>query len=41
VITAFVKCIWVNGKGAFVEGTGIGGVLSRMPQESIEVTKDL
>jgi hypothetical protein len=41
VITAFVKCFWVNGKGAFTEGTGIGGVLSRMPAGGVEVAKDL
>jgi len=33
---AFVKCFWANGKGAFVERTGIGGVLSRMPPEGLK-----
>jgi hypothetical protein len=35
VITAFVKCFWGNGKSAFVEGTGIGEVLSGMPPEGL------
>jgi hypothetical protein len=35
-MTAFVKCFWMNGKGAPEEGTGMGGVLSRMLPEGLK-----
>jgi len=35
-MAAIVKCFWMTGKGAFAEGTGIGGVLSRMPPEVLQ-----
>jgi hypothetical protein len=38
-MAAIVKCFWMTGKGAFAEGTGIEGVLSRLPEGLRRITK--